>query len=553
MTWSSALRQGLAMSLAPHGRNAAREEATTTMTTTRLLILALVIIILSTFASVAQAAADPPTANQAVVIIFSRSIDGTACGNGFAVGDGSVIVTSRNIVFPRRFAGLHEGDAFVTVLSPHLGQAFEAQVLAQDRALDLVVLRAAWNAHPALQLAEEADLVAAEKMQLTAFTTEQSAVAGGRPLLLASLAAPEAQRTVLPINAVMVRQNTTRQIVTTAAPPGPGWAGAPMVLPGSNAVGGCYVRTQADGSAGAGVAGGAMRRVIDAAGASQALRCGKTVAKSAHADQATLAYLAGVSASAAGDAHGALAGFRKYLKLRPSSAIGYRDAAGQLRALSQLQDAQAHYEKSLELNPSLVSARVLYGQLLHERNFAAAAEEQLSQVWNPGGPAATAAVLPLCNLLREQRRDRECLPLLDDAIKRAPLDANLWTYLGRTKRTLDDKSGAATAFARAADLRGDDPALRLEAAQLFESAALPARAEEQYQSLIAQHPDAATAHFQFARFLARDSKRAKEAIERAEQALTLSDTPGAPPRAVIQSLIDAIRAGRTSPASELRL
>ena len=100
------------------------------MTTTRLLILVLVTIILLTFVSVARAAepaaaapvaalaAEQRAAAQSVVAIFSRSIDGTACGNGFVVGDGSLIVTSRNVVFPRRFTGLHEGDTFVTVLSP---------------------------------------------------------------------------------------------------------------------------------------------------------------------------------------------------------------------------------------------------------------------------------------------------------------------------------------------------------------------------------------------------------------------------------------------------
>jgi tetratricopeptide (TPR) repeat protein len=536
------------------------------MTTTRLLILVLVTIILLTFVSVARAAepaaaapvaalaAEQRAATQSVVVIFSRSIDGTACGNGFVVGDGSLIVTSRNVVFPRRFTGLHEGDTFVTALSPHLGQASEAQVLAHDRALDLVLLRVPWKAHPALRIAEDAELVAADKLHLVAFINEQSAVAAGRPTLLRSIVTPEPQGATLDINAVTVRQNATRSIVTLAAPPGPGWAGAPMLLANNGSVGGCYVRTQGDGTAGAGVACGPIRRLIDSAGAAEALNfAGKRIAKSAHADAATLAYLAGVSASAAGDTQAALRGFQDYLKRRPSSAIGYRDAAGQLRALKRMQDAQAHYEKALELDASLLSARVLYGQLLHERMLTAAAEEHLSYAWKHGGAAATAAVLPLCNLLREQGRDRECLTLLDEAIQRSRFDAHLWTYLGQTNRALNDTAAAATAFARAADLMADDASLRLQAAQQFEAAGLRARAEEQYRFLITQNPDAATAHFHFARFLARDSSRTAEAVERAEQALKLSDAPGAPPREVIQSLIAAIRAGRTSLASELRL
>jgi len=527
------------------------------MTTTRLLILVLVAIIL-TFASLAHgdAAAEQRT-TQSVAIIFSRSIDGSSCGNGFFVGDGSLIVTAGYVVFPRRFAGFHQGDVFVTVLSPHRGDVAEAQVVAQDRALDVVLLRVQWRGHPALRIAEESELVAADRLQLNAFTNEQSAVVAGTPALPPPSrppSPPQDQRVMLDINAVMVRQNVTRSILTMAAPPGPGWAGAPMVLPGTDSVGGCYVRAHADGSAGVGVACGAIRRMIENANASEALnRSDEKFAKSAHADEATLAYLGGVSASAAGDAQAALDGFRGYLKIRPSSAIGYRDAAGQFRALKRMQDAQVYYEKALELDPSLLSARVLYGQLLHERILPRAAEEHLSYAWHHGGNGGTVAIVPLCNVLREQGRDAECVLLLDQALQRCSSDAHLWSYLGQTKRTLDDSAGAAEAFARAADLMPEDPTPRLQAAQQFESAGERARAEFQYRTLIAEHPDAATAHFHFARFLAHDSNRNKEAIERAQQALSLSGTPGSPPRSVIESLIAAIRAGRTAAGSALRL
>ena len=234
------------------------------------------------------------------------------------------------------------------------------------------------------------------------------------------------------------------------------------------------------------------------------------------------------------------------------SAIGYRDLAGQFRALRRMDDAQAHYAKALELEPALISARVLYGQLLHERMFRRAAEEHLTYAWQHGG-GNTAAILPLCNLLREQDRAGECIPLLDEALKRQPADGHLWSYLGQTKRGLADHAGAGSAFARAADIMSDDPSARLRAAEQFEAAGLHAQAEFHYRALVAEHPNAATAHFHFARFIARESGRCDEAMSHAEQALKLADDPGAPPRSVIQSLIAAIRGGRTSPASEFRL
>ena len=58
------------------------------MTTTRLLILVLVAIIPLLFTSLAHAdAAAEQRTTQSVAIIFSRSIDGSSCGNGFFVGE----------------------------------------------------------------------------------------------------------------------------------------------------------------------------------------------------------------------------------------------------------------------------------------------------------------------------------------------------------------------------------------------------------------------------------------------------------------------------------
>src|SRR5688500_15044461 len=178
-------------------------------------------------AAPASAASAPPSASasaSSVGIVFSRGIDGTSCGNGFFVGDGTLIVTARHVVFPRRMNGLHEGDAFVTVLSPHLGAAAEAQVLTQDRELDLVLLRGpdAWRGHPALRVAEESELVEAEKRGVVGYTDALTAVAGGTPALL--VAPPEARQAALDINSVLVRRSATRSITTLAAPPGPGWA-----------------------------------------------------------------------------------------------------------------------------------------------------------------------------------------------------------------------------------------------------------------------------------------------------------------------------------------
>src|SRR4029079_14967618 len=107
--------------------------------------------------------------SRANVILFSRSIGQTSCGGGFIVGDGTLVVTARHGIYPERLGGLHQGDALVTILSPYLGDACEAEVIAQDRGLDVMILRVPWSGHPALALADETTIVSADKVELSGY------------------------------------------------------------------------------------------------------------------------------------------------------------------------------------------------------------------------------------------------------------------------------------------------------------------------------------------------------------------------------------------------
>src|SRR5215204_1820780 len=199
--------------------------------------------------------------NPASVIVFSRGIGGTTCGNGFVVGDATLLITARHVVYPERPGGLHQGDAFVTIFSPYLGDAAEAEVVAQDRGLDVASLRLAWKGHPALQLADEADVVAAERVTLRGFPAALGAVTAGKPQLLDRPSAQECAE--LDVNAVIVRRSVSASVITASAPPSGGWSGAAMTLGGTSSVVGCYARTQANGSAGVGAAAGNIRRLIE--------------------------------------------------------------------------------------------------------------------------------------------------------------------------------------------------------------------------------------------------------------------------------------------------
>jgi predicted Zn-dependent protease len=180
------------------------------------------------------------------------------------------------------------------------------------------------------------------------------------------------------------------------------------------------------------------------------------------------------------------------------------------------------------------------------------AMEQLRYAWEHGRYNRTAAVIPLCNLLREQGKERESADVLGEALKQSPLDAYLWNYLGQSRTVLSDHAGAAAAFARSADLMPENESIRLKAADEYLIVGNRPKAEEQIRTAITQNSVSATAYCALARLLAQDGRR-EQALEATKSALLFADRPGGVPRGDIQSLISAIRAGRASAAADFKL
>lgn len=466
---------------------------------------------------------------------------GTTCGNGFVIGDGSLVVTARHVIFPQRIAGTHQGDVFVTAVSPYLGDACEMDVIAQDRELDVVLLRGPWKGHPALPLAEDAELGAAAGVRVTAFTDAVAAVVAGRAALVGDAISPVSAE--LAVDSVTVRQGETRTIVTATSAPGAGWAGAPMNI--GNSCGGVYSRTQANGAAGVGVAVGPIRKLIDAAKVADAMKPSpKSLPVGENAPAATAFFLKSIAASAGRDVQGATAYLQSLLKLRPNCAVALRDAAGQARAAGKVEEAMNLYAEAVKSDPALVSARVLYAQVLHDRVMPDHAIEQLRYAWEHGR-GSTAAVIPLCNILREQGKVDECATILAKAVEQNPSDSFLWNYLAQARVDLREHTAAAEAYAKAADLMPENEPLRANAGEQFEAAGDRKRAEMQYRMLVERNRESSSGHFFLARFLARDKARKEEALREAELSLKLSGGPDSPPRVKIEDLIRAIRTGKS--------
>jgi tetratricopeptide (TPR) repeat protein len=495
---------------------------------------ALLITLIASAAASAQQSPEPASA-RAVVVLFSKSLAGTSCSNGFTIGDGSLIVAPHHVIYPRRSVGEHQGDAFVTVLSPYLGDATEAEIVAQDRESDIAILRTKWKNHPALKLADDNDVVSTEEITLMSYSSIVSAVRGSSQADVTSPIRIDVQP--LTVDFAAVRKGAP---VTLHARPVAGLTtsatGGPMLLSGVGEVAAFFARV--DGGRAIGPTANQIRALLEATPelAAAANPATQSLPRPAGAAQATVLLAKAVAASAAQQPQDAFSHLQAFLKLRPKCAVACRDAAGQAHALGQLDECQVLYGKALELEPSLTSARILYGQLLQERNLTGHGLTQLRYAWQHG-PTPTAAVIPMVNILNQLENKSEALEILNEAVKKSPNDVYLWTYLARARREAKDCPNAAAAFLRAFELTPDDLALRVQAADAFDAGKDLAQAEAHYRAVVEIAPNSSAAHFFLARFLANNPQTRNEALTSAQKSLELSDQPGAPPRDKITALI----------------
>lgn len=185
--------------------------------------------------------AAPLRPEDSLVLVTSSVPAGILAGSGFVIGDGTLVVTARHMVFEESEQGQHEMLGLIRILSPYLGEACCAEIVGADERLDLAVLKVPWRGHPALKLADDQNIILAERVEII-----------GVPTLIHSIG-PNAdepfpenlsfQREQLPIDFVAVRQQIPRFIsLSEVGGLGPGWSGSPMLLPGASEAAGCFVR-----------------------------------------------------------------------------------------------------------------------------------------------------------------------------------------------------------------------------------------------------------------------------------------------------------------------
>lgn len=514
---------------------------------TRVAPIALLLMSLST-ASLGTACTQ---AHDAVVLVFSRNYQGVGLGNGFAVGDGSLIVTAHHIVFEGSPAGDHLMLQPVTVLSPHLGGAYHAEVIAAHEDLDLAVLEVPWKGHPSLELASDQEIIMAERLKTIRLAYAEEAVFEdpNRPL-----PGDAFESDTIAVDTVAVRNRVPRFIqLVRAGRLKHGWSGAPMVLPDSGKVVACFTKL----SRTMGQASKARQRPRAQGPAVSQLKpllgtdCHATLqartpfpASTRPAD-AMLAYQAACKASAQqkpGSYSRVLEPAQAFIKLRPDSPMGYEYMAFALERLDRKDEAKVFYRQALEREPVSTALQLYYSQFISGMEQADQALEILQDLKGSSG-LEDCVCIGMVNILGEQGDFERCVELLDERLQANPRNAILWQQKAgclAQSRGLDIE--VAACFEKVVALRPEVGPLRGNLARLLKQIGELDRAEFHYRELLHIEPNNPVVYLWLAKFLAQHRPTAKpEALTYAEKALRLPVNPRGPSQQQIQDLIDSLK------------
>ncbi len=478
-----------------------------------------------------------------LVVVTSSTPMGKRAGNAFVIGDGTLVVTAHHLVFEESEQGEHQMPGLVSLVSPYLGQACYGEIVAADEELDLAVLKAAWQGHPALQLADDNSILSAERMQII-----------GMPEVIHSIGPdanepfPESltfQRQVLPGDFVAVRQRTPRFIsLRGIGQLGEGWSGSPMLLPGSCKAAGCFVRLH--GTIGQrfvstqGPVISQVKRLVVKAGQEKSLHpVEHGLSKAKDANDVFLLSLQTYRHYLGRDYDQAFEQAQSLIGLRPESALVYTLAASVAEEQGKFEDAERYYQEALRLNPDAANLKIYYAQFLSKRQPDKALEI-LQQMWQFDKLKLYVALLTF-NILSQRGEYQRCSTLLEEALKVSPNNAYLWVDLGGCQFHLGEVNDAIISLSKAVELLPETGPFRGQLAQLLEKQGRLDDAERHFRKLLEIEPDNPVVHFWLAQFLARHRPGAKEeALKEAQIALELPVRKSLS-RQVIEELIGDLR------------
>lgn len=490
------------------------------------------------------ASESPVAVDDCLVIILSTTPTEGRPGTGFVIGDGTLVVTAYHVVAEASSEGQHKMLGVVKVLSPYLGQCCYAEAIAVNEQQDLVVLKVPWQGHPAFKLADDRELLQATDLETIGMLSIVSAIPAetDRPFPPSfSLG-----RDILEIDFVAVRQQVP-QFVSLAGRGqlGPGWSGAPMILPGTLKAAGCFVRlSKSIGDGQVTCQGPALAQV-------KHLLVENNLSHSLTASQPLLAEKADGYAVARlflqthkdliqNRYEEASAGIEELLMLRPQTPA-FHVLAAQLQEKQKHDDqAQTHYQAALKLDPRTPAIRMIYGQFLLERD-PTQAMAILEGLWGHASMRPWLILIMWSHVQGTPTIDEHYRQLLEEALDMEPGNAYLWLNLGAAQLQQGQADEGFQSMTKAVELFPERSSLRGQLARLLESSGRLEQAEGQFRRLLEIEPENPVVYFWLARFLTKHRPQSKSmALDVASKALSLPPGHGLP-REEIEQLIREIR------------
>jgi tetratricopeptide (TPR) repeat protein len=517
----------------------------------KILVLAAIILLVCSQAVLLAETSIFIKPQDALVMVNMSSVMGRHAGNGFVIGDGSLVVTAHHLVFEQSKRGRHKMAGLVSVISPYLGDGCEAEIIAADEELDLAVLKMPWKGHPALKLVDESGLLSIERVVILGMPgIIRSAGTGFHELFLPIF---DLQREHLAVDFVAVSQQVPRFIsLSEVGQLGQGWSGSPMLLPDSSVVAGCFTTlhsTTREGLKRASARGPAVTQVRHLLERNKweksFIPSNTTVSRPEDGIDTFLLYTQALRHYLNDEYESASDSIKKFIDLRPESLIGYALAANNAEKNKKSDLAEQYFQKALKFNPEGTILKILYAQFLSDRQPDRALEI-LRSIWQHGKLKHTVALL-MSNILSDRGEHQRCTELLSDTVKIYPENAYLWLSLGGCHYHLAEQDKAIAHMTKAVELLPERGPFRGQLARLLQNAGKLDEAEKHFRELLNIEPDNPVVHFWLADFLSKHRPQAKdEALKEAQTALALPSRKGMP-KQKIEQLIQELQP-QTTPA-----
>jgi Tfp pilus assembly protein PilF len=308
----------------------------------------------------------------------------------------------------------------------------------------------------------------------------------------------EADREELPIFFVGVRQGVPQFVeLEGLGRLGPGWSGAPMLVPGTSVAVGCFATIDLRGPVGKlegrGAKGPAVSQIFRllGTGAGKDRLCRPEIYLQSPTDAREACALAwrAAQSSIPGRYESALEPVRAFLQLRPNSAFGHRVLARASEETGQKEAARASYRRALELDPNSLHTRVCYAQFLGQNGEPNEALPVLEPLWKSGRTHDLVGIA-LVNALSQRRELARCLEVLDEAIQSNPRNAYLWQQRAACRLEREGPAAAVEPMSRAVELFPERGPMRGSLAHLLEMTDAFDEAERHFRKLLEVEPAA---------------------------------------------------------------